>query len=379
MTKGLKEHLIGLIKHQGDLPVSEYMRLCLYHPTYGYYNQKSPIGRSGDFITAPEVSQMFGEIIGLWVANIWHNMGNPKRLLLVELGGGYGSLMADMLRAQNIVADMHKALEVHMVETSPALSALQQQKLEKLGYDIPRFWHKDIKDIPTDAPVIFIGNEFFDALPVHHIQKKNESWYERCIGLDVADNFIFTLSEESLNPPATHPLIDEAKDGDILEFSTDALAIISQIAERIKTQKGACLFADYGYAYPHFGETLQAVKNHEFVDVLAHVGEADITAHVDFGSLAQVAFLHDVKILPLLSQGAFLNILGISERSKALKQNAPSEVCAAIDSQIERLTGEKQMGNLFKIFMCGHRELAMPFDSQDEIWGKSPFAKEQTT
>ncbi len=374
MTKGLKEYLIGLIKHQGDLPISEYMRLCLYHPTYGYYNQPEPIGRSGDFITAPEVSQMFGEIIGLWAANIWHNMGNPSRLYLVELGGGYGTLMADMLRAQNIVKDMHKALEVHMIETSPSLSALQKEKLESLGYDIPLYWHKDIKNIPTDAPILFIGNEFFDALPVHHIQKKNESWYERCIGLDIANDFIFTLSEESLSPPATHPLIDEATEDNILEFSTDALAIMGQIAERIKKQKGACLFADYGYAYPHFGETLQAVKKHEFVDIFHDIGQADITAHVDFGALAQTAFCHDIKILPLLSQAAFLNILGIKERSEALKNNVSTEICEAIDSQLHRLTDEKQMGNLFKIFMCGHKDLPMPFDSQDEIWGKSPLA-----
>ncbi len=378
MHNRLKNHLIGLIKHQGDLPISEYMRLCLYHPTYGYYNQKAPIGRQGDFITAPEISQMFGEIVGLWAANIWHNMGNPSKLYLVELGGGYGTLMADMLRAQNIVKDMHKALEVHMIETSPSLTQIQKEKLTSLAYDIPLHWHKDISNLPQDAFLIFIGNEFFDALPVHHIQKKQESWYERCVTLDKADNLMLTLSDESFTPPATHPLIDEAKEDDILEFSTDALALMSQIAERIKKQKGACLFADYGYAYPHFGETLQGIKEHEFVDILQNPGQVDITAHVDFGSLAQIAYVHDVKILPLLSQAAFLNILGIKERAEALKQKAPAEVIEAIDSQLHRLTGEKQMGNLFKIFMCGSADIPMPFDSYDEIWGKELKIKEDT-
>ncbi len=372
MANELKNYLTGLIKHQGDLPISEYMRICLYHPRYGYYNQENPIGRSGDFITAPEISQIFGEIIGLWAANIWHNMGSPKRFYLVELGGGYGSLMADMLRAQKIVPHMHEALEVHMVETSEKLSQKQKQKIEALAYDIPCFWHKDIKTLPDDAPVLFIGNEFFDALPVHHIQKKNESWHERCVGLDIADELIFTLSEESLQPPATHPLIDDAKEDDILEFSTDALALISQVAERIKKQRGACLFADYGYAYPHFGETLQAVKAHKFVDILENPGCADMTAHVDFGALAQTAFVHDIKILPLLSQAAFLNILGIKQRAEALTQNADEQTQKAIISQVERLTGEKQMGNLFKIFMCGSHDIPMPFDSQDELWGREP-------
>ncbi len=376
MSSGLKEFLIGLIKHQGDLPISEYMRLCLYHPTYGYYNQQSPIGRKGDFITAPEVSQMFGEIIGLWVANIWHNMGNPKRLYLVEMGGGYATLMADMLRAQKIVPHMHKALEVHMVETSPSLTQIQKEKLTSLPYNLPFYWHKDISTLPQDAPLIFIGNEFFDALPVHHIQKKQESWHERCIGLDTAGNFMITLSEDSLIPPATHPLIDEAKEGDILEFSTDALAIMSQIAERIRQQKGACLFADYGYAYPHFGESLQAIKNHQFVDILENPGLTDLTAHVDFGALAQLSYLHHVKILPLLSQGAFLTTLGIKERAKALKKDAPPAVREAIDSQLHRLTDKKQMGNLFKIFMCAHPDIPMPFDSRDEIWGKDIQLKE---
>lgn len=372
MSAALKDYLIGLIKHRGAIAVSEYMELCLIHPQYGYYNQPKPIGRKGDFVTAPEVSQMFGELIGLWVANIWHNMGQPNKLYLVELGGGYGTLMADMLRAGRVVPGLHDALNVHMVEVSDRLSQIQKEKLEPLGYHIPLHWHKELSDLPDDAPIIFIGNEFFDALPVHHLQKQLDSWYERRIGLDEQDNLIFTLSADSIEPPATHPAVDDAKDGDILEFSTLSLSLMMQIAERINKQNGAALFADYGYAFPHTGESLQAVQAHRYVDILAYPGESDLTAHVDFGALAQVAYNHDVKILPLLAQAMFLNSLGIKERAQSLKNNAPQEVIEAIDSQLHRLTDTKQMGNLFKIFMLGNRNIPMPFDQQDEIWGKEP-------
>lgn len=370
MSGTLKDYLKGLIKHRGAIAVSEYMELCLTHPQYGYYSRHQPIGRKGDFVTAPEVSQMFGELIGLWVANIWHNMGKPNKLYLAELGGGYGTLMADMLRAQRVVPGLHDALEIYMVEISDHLSQIQKEKLKNLGYDIPLYWHKDFCTIPDDAPIIFVGNEFFDALPVHHLQMQLDSWYERRIGLDENDNLIFTLSRESVDPPTTHPAVDDAKDGDILEFSTLGLSLMMQIAERINKQNGAALFADYGYAFPHTGESLQAVKEHQYVDVLAYPGECDLTAHVDFGALAQVAYNHNVKILPLLAQAMFLNSLGITERAQSLKNNAPQAIIDAIDSQLHRLTDAKQMGNLFKIFMLGNRNLPMPFDQQDEIWGK---------
>ncbi len=372
MHSKLSDYLTATLKHHGAISVHDYMDICLNHPNHGFYQAGKAIGASGSFITAPEISQIFGEILGLWVANIWQNMGHPEKFHLVEFGGGHGTLMKDMLRVQKHLPAMHAACHVHMVETSPNLSDKQAKTLEEYHFDRPIFWHKDCTTLPDDAPCIFVGNEFFDALPVHHIQYHDGAWYERQICLQDDGLLGFTLHDEPTKPPQNHLLIDDAKEGDIIEFSPLSMAIMHQICMRIQQQRGAAIFVDYGYAMPCFGESLQAVKNHQIMDIFDTPGECDLSAHVDFGALAHIVGQFDnLKLVPLISQGMFLSNLGIKERAEQLKQmlsnDAPKE---EIDSAVHRLIHKDEMGELFKVFSFGSRNINIPFDAQDQLWQK---------
>lgn len=371
MQSPLMDHILALIKHHGAISVHDYMDICLNHPTHGYYRKSKPIGSDGGFITAPEISQIFGEIIGLWAASVWQNMGHPEKFHLIEFGGGYGTLMKDMLRVQKLIPAMRAACHIHMIESSPTLSDIQAQTLNELHFDQPVFWHKDISTLPDDAPCIFIGNEFFDALPVHHIQYQQGRWYERQVNID-DQGLHFTLHDEALQPPQTHMLVDEAKDGDIIEFSPLSLAITHQICEYLQRQRGAAIFIDYGYATPCFGESLQAVKDHQKTDVFETPGACDLSAHVDFGALGQIVGQYkNLQLVPLITQGMFLSNLGIKERAEQIKQmlsnDAPKQ---EVDSAVHRLIHKDEMGELFKVFSFGSRNINLPFDKHDTLWQK---------
>jgi SAM-dependent MidA family methyltransferase len=288
-------------------------------------------------------------LLGLWAAEMWSRLGAPPRLLLVELGPGRGALMADALRAARAAPGFFVAIEVHLVEASDKLIERQREALAASGR--PVHWHRTLDSLPP-GPAILLANEFFDALPVRHYVKTPEGWREKLVGLDARGELAFGLAAE-VEPALTAP----ADEGALLEIGAAAQAVMGQIARRIVAQDGAFLTLDYGYARTTFGETLQAVKAHRFVDVLAEPGTADLTTHVDFSALARAAEAAHAQAFGPVGQGAFLLELGMARRAETLKRRATLDQAAQIDSALARLTGtgEGQMGGLFKVLAATRR------------------------
>jgi NADH dehydrogenase [ubiquinone] 1 alpha subcomplex assembly factor 7 len=330
----------------GPMSVAQYMELCLTDPERGYYATRDPFGAGGDFTTAPEISQMFGELIGLWAAAIWRAMGAPGNFSLVELGPGRGTMMADVLRAAKVVPDFRAAIDLHLIEISPALERLQRQAL---GGNLPVSWHRSIDDVP-DGALIVLANEFFDALPVHQAVMCADAWHERVIKIGEDDKLHFSIDRDPI------PLFDKllprrlraAKIGEIFEWRGDNIAL--EIGRRVARRGGAALIIDYGHTESAIGDTLQAVGGHQFAEPLLEPGLVDLTAHVDFEALAQAAEGMGARVHGPVPQGEFLRELGIEERAAALKAAAPPEYTAAIDAALVRLTSEDRtgMGRLFK-------------------------------
>ena len=339
----LEREIRETIALEGPISLERYMSMCLGHPAHGYYMTRDPFGAAGDFVTAPEVSQMFGELIGLWAAECWAAMGAPSHLRLVELGPGRGTLMADALRAASIVAPFRKALSIHLVEMSPVLREAQRARLEPTG--LPLAWHADVDEIP-EGPAIFIANEFFDALPVRHYLRTDRGWCERMVGLDAQGALAFGLASEA------EPYIKgEAPQGSVLEVSPATQRIATRIAARIAQQRGALLAIDYGHVDTQLGETLQALKAHRFVDPLLDAGEADLTTHVDFAALGRALRAGGAKLQGPVTQGDFLARLGIAQRAETLMRKASPQQAESIASALTRLTARDRasMGELFKV------------------------------
>jgi NADH dehydrogenase [ubiquinone] 1 alpha subcomplex assembly factor 7 len=341
------ENLIReMIVEAGPMSIETYMSLALRHPVHGYYASKMPLGESGDFITAPEISQMFGELIGLWCVAVWRTMGAPRPFLLVELGPGRGSLMADALRAARIAPEFLSAMDLHLVETSEVLRRSQHAALEASG--LAATWHATAGELPA-GPAIIIANEFFDCLPVRHFVRAKDGWHERLVGLDGAGRLCFGLA-----PDSERGLEVQGEPGQVLETGLAAARLMAGLAARIVAQGGVLLAIDYGYDEPPRGETLQAVKRHRFADPLRDPGEADLTAHVDFRSLARAARAAGARTYGPAPQGEWLARLGIHERAEALRQHAGERQCAVIDSALQRLAGDgaapsgARMARLFK-------------------------------
>jgi len=344
----------------GPMPVRQFMTLCLTHPEHGYYMTRDPFGRAGDFVTAPEVSQIFGELIGLWAATVWQAMGEPENVRLVELGPGRGTMMLDALRAAQVVPRFRTALVVHMIEMSAALRQRQEETLR--GLNVPMLWHSSFDQVP-EGPVIVLANEFFDALPVHQAVKQINGWYERMVGIDGQDNFTFTIADEPI--PLFEQLLPQhvrnAPLGAVFEWRPDNMAL--ELGRRVMRQGGAALVIDYGHIESAPGETLQAVGRHGFADPLGAPGTVDLTAHVDFQALALAAEGMGVRTHGPLDQAEFLRRMGIDRRAAALKARASPEKSADIDVAVARLTGQGRtgMGKLFKVIAFADPKLdALP-------------------
>jgi len=336
-----------LIGVAGPMPIAEYMRLCLTHPQHGYYVNRDPLGSGGDFVTSPEISQMFGELIGLWMGSVWQQMGAPENVRIIELGPGRGTLMHDALRAAKIVKGFRDALVVHLVEVSPALQQVQQRMLEDL--DAAVLWHNAIEDVPP-GPSIIVANEFIDALPVHQAVRQADGWHERVVSVAPQGNLDFGVAREPLpffEAAMPHEL-RRAPQGAIYEWRSDSVAL--ELGRRARTG-GAALIVDYGHAQFGLGDTLQAVAAHSFADPLRSPGRADLTAHVDFQALAQCAESIGASVHgPIRQRDLFLR-LGIEQRAAALKANASRETADDIEIAFSRLIGEGStgMGELFKV------------------------------
>lgn len=336
-----------MIAAEGPMRLDRYMGLCLGHPEHGYYMQGDPFGAEGDFITAPEVSQAFGELIGIWCVAAWQAMGLPDRFSLVELGPGRGTLMTDILRTAGKAApDFIRAAQVNLVETSPALRACQAKAI---GTGVS--WHDALTTVPHGS-MILVANEFFDAVPIRQFEKRDGRLHERVIGL--RDNqLVLGLVEADIG--------SEGRDGDIVEFAPDRNAIAGAIGERLAAAPGVALIIDYGHLDSAPGDTLQAIRAHGFVSILDGPGRADLTSHVDFAALGRAMANAGATVHPGLTQRAFLLAMGLEQRMAMLAARADLATQAILERQTSRLAGADQMGNLFKVVSATSPGLATPY------------------
>jgi NADH dehydrogenase [ubiquinone] 1 alpha subcomplex assembly factor 7 len=309
-----------------------------------YYTSRDPLGEDSDFITAPEVSQMFGELIGLWLTDLWVRMGARKRIHYVELGPGRGTLATDALRTGRRY-DFDP--QIHFVETSPELRKLQLEAFPDATH------HDDLSTLPDDAPLLIVANEFFDALPIHQLIRSAQGWHERMVGLE-GDNFAFVAGDKPMDSIVPKSW-KNAPQGSMIETSAAASAVMEEIATRLTNQGGAALIIDYGAFELRSGSTLQAIRNHEKVDVFAHPGQADLTAHVDFEMLKDVAERNGAEVMGVQMQGEWLRQMGIDVRHEALQRKNPADG-NKLRRQYNRLVDDGQMGTLFKVLgVCGRR------------------------
>ncbi len=342
----LHDHVVAMIRERGPVPVAQVMALANAH----YYATRDPLGSAGDFITAPEISQTFGEMIGLWLAEMWRAMGAPAKLALIEAGPGRGTLMSDLLRTARMVPEFAAALDIWLIETSPVLRERQRQALA--GH--PVRWAEKLDAIPP-APTLLVANEFVDALPIEQAVRAQGEWRHRRVGLAEDGSLVFTLGEAALGPA-------DAPDGAVFETCPDGRRFVADLGRRLNANGGAALIIDYGPARFGVGETLQAVRRHSYHPILADVGEADWTAHVDFQSLAEAAA--PARAWGPLPQGTFLTRMGIGVRAQHLTAGQSIETKHALEAGVHRLIDPAEMGTLFKVLALTHPALpaALAFD-----------------
>ncbi|WP_253609795.1 MULTISPECIES: class I SAM-dependent methyltransferase [unclassified Bradyrhizobium] len=329
------------------MPVWRYMELCLMHPRYGYYLSRDPLGREGDFTTAPEVSQMFGELLGLWSASIWRAIGSPETFRLIELGPGRGTMMSDALRALRVLPPLYQSLSIHLVEVNPVLREKQYATLAGVRNIT---WHDSIDDVP-EGPAVILANEYFDVLPIHQMVRRETGWHERTVGMDANGNLYFAPAPE----PTPHfevllpSLVRAAPLGAVFEWRPDNE--IMKLATRLRDQDGAALIIDYGHLRSDAGDTFQAIARHSFADPLKNPGQADVTAHVDFQAMARAAEDVGARVHGPATQGDFLKRLGVEARAAGLMAKASPEVSADVAGALKRLTdsGRGGMGSMFKV------------------------------
>ncbi|AQS41885.1 MAG: Methyltransferase [Candidatus Tokpelaia hoelldobleri] len=349
----LQQKIVSLIRTQGAIDVSQYMQVALADPEYGYYKTAEPFGKDGDFITAPEISQMFGELLGLWALASWQALGSPATFALCEIGGGRGTLMDDVLRTLHKIAPQClKAAHIVMVETSPRLAAIQQGKLRHHEANIT--WVENFASLPA-LPLVLMANELFDALPIHQYIAQGGVLYERLIAADEHGALYFTTGMPT--PAGANAL----PDGTIIELSPARLALADEISTHIRANRGAALIVDYGALAPATGDTLQAMSKHGYCHALENPGQYDLTSHVDFAALARTAQQAGLKTAAM-PQGAFLLALGLLERAGQLGANKDEAARAQIIADVERLAGteNRQMGELFKVLCLADQATTMP-------------------
>jgi SAM-dependent MidA family methyltransferase len=359
----LETKIHRLIEADGPISVALYMALCLGDPENGYYMRQEVFGRAGDFTTAPEVSQLFGEIISVFLALSLDRIGAGKPVTLVELGPGRGTLMADVLRSLKQLRPAHfEMLEVALVETSPRLRDLQTKAVS--GFKKPEF-HESITTLPNQNPLLVVGNEFLDALPMRQFVKSGRLWRERMVTVD-GNKLVFVPGASTL---AQDELPDDAStqvDGSVFEIAPARAAVIEELAQRAKTQNGAALLIDYGHFHSGFGDTLQAMSDHRFAPVLEAPGEVDLTSHVDFGALQKTAITAGCEV-GLKTQGEFLVELGLLARAGALGAGKSFDIQTGIEAAVNRLAGPDQMGSLFKVLcLAPSKPLPQPFGNGNQ-------------
>jgi NADH dehydrogenase [ubiquinone] 1 alpha subcomplex assembly factor 7 len=358
----LARKLIARITADGPIPVGDYMDACLNDPAHGYYRTAQPLGRCGDFITGPEISQMFGELLGLWAASVWQMMGGPQSIALIELGPGRGTLVADALRAARALPAFREALSPYLVETSPVLRAAQAQLL---AGEAPT-WHETLAGVP-DGPAIILANEFVDALPVRQVVWRDSEWRERCVAHNGPNGFHFIDGASAIFTDAERDMLpSDPLEGDIAELRPSSADLMGEIARRGASGPQAALFIDYGHTERASGDTLQAVSAHRYAGVFDAPGQHDLTAQVNFLQLAQQARAVGLSAFGPMPQGRFLLQLGLEARCQTLMRAASPERQQSIMSGAQRLVDPAQMGALFNVMsvILGLSEAPAPFGEQ---------------
>lgn len=354
----LSVRLKAQIARIGPISVERYMDVCLADATAGYYPSKQPIGAAGDFITAPEVSQVFGELLGLWAYAVWETMGSPHKVTLAELGPGRGTLMADALRALRHLPGFLDSAHIGLVETSPRLRRAQEEALAGSGADIS--WYETIEALPS-GPLIVLANEFIDALPIRQLVWRTGEWRERCVRIAADGGFEFcdgpALPVENLRRNAE---LQKLPDGSILEVRPTANAVVATLAAKAKEAPLAALIVDYGHEATECGDTLQAISRHKFANPLEAPGNVDLTAHVDFGALKDAARNNGLAAYGPKPQRALLLELGLEARLERLCRDAGPEQREALLAGAERLVDPAAMGVLFKALAMTSNDLAVP-------------------
>ncbi len=364
MTTSLEDKLKNRIREAGPISVAEYMTVCLLDPVQGYYPTRDPLGADGDFITAPEISQMFGEVLGLWCVQSWIDLGRPNTLHLIEYGPGRGIMMSDMLRSAALDPDFKSAVHVWLIEASAALEAVQGKTLGAAG--VPVQWAARLEDVPA-GPSLIIGNEFLDCLPIQQLICNDpfagkDGWVERRVGLDTEGRLCYVKS----GVPAAAILTDrlpkgasDARKDDLLETCPSVAQIVDSLRSRFENHAGRALFIDYGPETTEFGDTLQALKRHQKVGVFSDPGNTDLTARVDFAALSETAAAAGLDVSAAVPQREFLSKLGIEMRAVALIR-ATLDAKPVIARQLHRLTDADEMGELFKAICFSSPGLPAP-------------------
>ena len=329
-----------LIKKSGPISLSQYMEICLWDDENGYYTSNQVLGRHGDFITSPEISQTFGELIGLWALSFYQKFIDNKRICITELGSGRGTLLRDAIRTISMVTKNKVDLDITILEKSERLIALQKENLKNKNIK----WISDIKGLSFE-PQIIIANEFFDALPINQYVRNNEGWYEKKITTKNG-KLCFTLGNKIWVP--SNSIFSNFKIGDTLEHSEQTISIFSNICNHLIRYDGVLLVVDYGNI-SGIGDTLQAVNNHKFRSILEKPGQSDLTSHVNFKLLKEIAIKKNLYVSPVKEQQNFLLELGIKERLKSLTKNVSSTIAERVETEVKRLIDPDKMGSLFKV------------------------------
>ncbi|WFR94182.1 class I SAM-dependent methyltransferase [Rhizobium tumorigenes] len=366
MTTALGEKIKTIIRANGPISVTDYFSLCLADPQHGYYRTREPFGPSGDFVTAPEVSQLFGEMIGVFMVHAWQRHGTPPGVRLVEIGPGRGTMMSDMLRVIRRLAPLlYDSMQVHLVETSERLRDIQQETLQSHGAKVA--WHVDFNDVPHGFTLL-AANELFDAIPIRQFVRTATGFRERVVVLDIDDELSFAAGTATLDPALMPESAPKTPLGTVFEIAPARQAVMSAICERLGSNGGTAVIIDYGHLSTGFGDTLQAVRMHEYDPPLAHPGEADLTSHIDFQSLAEAALAEGIHVNGCAYQGDFLIGLGLADRAGALGRGQDGTVQRDIQLAVDRLAGagEGKMGELFKVLAVSSPAIdLMPFRPVD--------------
>jgi NADH dehydrogenase [ubiquinone] 1 alpha subcomplex assembly factor 7 len=346
-----------LIEKKSEIDIATFMETAMSLDANAYYKSTQPLGEDADFITAPEISQMFGEIIGIWVFDVWQKLGCPTNLNLVEIGPGRGVLMRDLLNGTNKASEFQQSLNIYLLDINPILKKIQQQNLLQSHSNIN--WIDNLSNLPQ-SPTIFIANEFFDALPIHQYVKEKNSWFENVISVKHDNNQLFFKRKPLVHDFSDHLSLEHpnALDGSVIEEHKEGAKWMQEIVEIIERNKGAALIIDYGYDIDpkdrkptQYNSTLQGVKNHKYHPILEDIGSTDISCHVDFHLLKKITQMRKIQIIKTIDQYNFLKNFGIDIRLQSLKKQNP-HLSQILDNQYHRLTSKIQMGSLFKALIA---------------------------